>query len=144
VQPGQRRTPSFSIVTSLQRRRRRFYYIMSSTWLLAVLLALAVASPTNAAFSPSHHVSHISRRASMSGGSSISTTQLAFGLPGFLTPKESNDDQESKKEKMKGVEKEKKIGLSGIVQLITAGAGKSPILGEFQCVEKEFLVSKPT
>jgi hypothetical protein len=102
---------------------------MSSTsWLLVVFLALAVASPTIlAAFSQSH-----------SRPTARCTTQLAFGLPGFLTPKESSDDKDgSSKDKMKGVEKEKgKIGLSGIIQLITAGAG-APFLGEFQGVEKE-------
>jgi hypothetical protein len=118
----------------LQGRRGFFYYIMSSTsWLLVVLLALAVASPSTtsgaAAFSGAHSRPTAARRTS---------TELAFGLPGFLTPKESSDDKDSSsKGKMKGVEKDKgKIGLSGIVQLITAGAG-APFLGEFQGVEKE-------
>lgn len=58
------------------------------------------------------------------------STQLFFGIPSFLTPK--NDKEEDKQEK----KDDKKIGLSGIVQLITAGAG-APFLGDFQGVDKE-------
>lgn len=60
------------------------------------------------------------------------TTQLAFGIPGFLTPKEDEVDKESSKEQ----KEEKKIGFSGIIQLITAGAG-APFLGDFEGVDEE-------
>lgn len=52
-------------------------------------------------------------------------TELAFGLPSFQ-PKTGKDDEpeDPKLEKSK-------IGLKGLVQLITAGAG-APFLGDFQ------------
>jgi hypothetical protein len=83
-----------------------------------------------------------------------STTQLAFGIPSFLTPKNENDenDKSSKKKastiSTKNVAKsnsstsgssnteEKKIGLKGVLQLIAAGAG-APFLGDFEGVDKE-------
>ena len=60
-----------------------------------------------------------------------SESSLYFGIPGFLTPQNDNDDEkkESKKE-------EKKMTLAGLAQLITAGAG-APFLGDFQGVDEE-------
>eukprot|EP00557_Chaetoceros_sp_GSL56_P008196 CAMPEP_0176498556 /NCGR_PEP_ID=MMETSP0200_2-20121128/12388_1 /TAXON_ID=947934 /ORGANISM="Chaetoceros sp., Strain GSL56" /LENGTH=183 /DNA_ID=CAMNT_0017896779 /DNA_START=33 /DNA_END=585 /DNA_ORIENTATION=- len=64
-------------------------------------------------------------------------TRLYFGIPTFGAGK----DKENKKETDGGKSSdsnapEKKIGLSGLVQLITAGMG-SPFLGEFEGVDKE-------
>merc|ERR1712238_407877 len=48
-----------------------------------------------------------------------------------------NKDEESKDKKIvDGSEPEKKIGMSGLFQLITAGMG-SPFLGDYQGVDKE-------
>ena len=57
-------------------------------------------------------------------------TSLNFGIPSFLTP-DNDDDKKSDKPK-----EEKKIGLSGVIQLITAGAG-APFLGDFEGVDEE-------
>jgi hypothetical protein len=51
---------------------------------------------------------------------------LYFGIPTFG----AKDDKEPKQDE------EKKIGLSGLVQLITAGMG-SPFLGDFEGVDEE-------
>ena len=52
---------------------------------------------------------------------------LYFGIPTFG----AKDDKEPKKD-----EEGKKIGVSGLVQLITAGMG-SPFLGNFEGVDEE-------
>lgn len=73
-----------------------------------------------------------------------SSSQLSFGIPSFLTPQSDKDkDSEAKsnaKKGKKGGEKvktdEKKIGLSGILQVIASGAG-APFLGDFEGVDKE-------
>mmetsp|Transcript_10361 Transcript_10361/g.24686 ORF Transcript_10361/g.24686 Transcript_10361/m.24686 type:complete len:146 (+) Transcript_10361:95-532(+) len=57
-------------------------------------------------------------------------TELYFGIPTFQKKEKDEDEPEDPK-----LEK-KKIGLDGLFQLITAGAG-APFLGEFQGVEKE-------
>ena len=54
---------------------------------------------------------------------------LYFGIPTFGAKDDSNKDS-------KDEEPEKKIGLSGLAQLITAGMG-SPFLGDFEGVDKE-------
>ena len=56
-----------------------------------------------------------------------SSTELGFGLPSFGS---NDDDDKGDEDKDPNIEK-KSIGLQGLVQLITAGAG-SPFLGEFQ------------
>ena len=56
-------------------------------------------------------------------------TELRFGIPTF-GPKDDEDDQVDEKLVKKDV------GLKGLVQLITAGAG-APFLGDFQGVDKE-------
>jgi hypothetical protein len=70
-----------------------------------------------------------------------STTRLYFGIPSFLTPRnddDDDDDEASKTTKNDGIKNKKNnsIGLSGLVQLITAGAG-APFLGDFEGVDKE-------
>lgn len=55
-------------------------------------------------------------------------TELFFGLPSF-GPKDEKEEVDPNLEK-------NKIGLKGLVQLITAGAG-APFLGDFQGVDKE-------
>lgn len=63
--------------------------------------------------------------------STISATRLNFGIPTFgaKPDNDDNDNDDSPKE-------EKKIGLSGLAQLITAGMG-SPFLGDFEGVDEE-------
>ncbi len=56
------------------------------------------------------------------------TTELYFGIPTF--GKKDEDEEENPK-----LEK-KEVGLKGLIQLITAGAG-APFLGDFQGVDKE-------
>lgn len=58
-------------------------------------------------------------------GTSSSTTELAFGLPSFGDNKKKDDEEKDPK-----LEKTS-IGLKGLVQLITAGAG-APFLGDFE------------
>ena len=79
-----------------------------------------------------------------------SNTKLNFGIPDMFLPKEEeeddDDDNVSKTNNKKKTTRTKqddnktneknKIGLAGIVQLITAGAG-APFLGEFQGVDEE-------
>jgi len=55
-------------------------------------------------------------------------TQLNFGIPTFGAGKDKDEKKEDGPEKS--------IGLSGLVQLITAGMG-SPFLGNFEGVDKE-------
>ena len=96
--------------------------MMRTTSLLALLVALV---STSEAFVPQSIQS--------SGVAQATSTQLAFGIPGFLTPKSDDDEEETTASSTK---EEKKIGLSGIVQLITAGAG-APFLGDFEGVDEE-------
>jgi len=66
---------------------------------------------------------------------SASSTKIHFGIPTFGGG--DNKDEESKDKKIvDGSEPEKKIGMSGLFQLITAGMG-SPFLGDYQGVDKE-------
>ena len=55
-------------------------------------------------------------------------TELYFGIPTF-GKKDEDEEEDPKLEK-------KQVGLKGLVQLITAGAG-APFLGDFQGVDKE-------
>jgi hypothetical protein len=64
------------------------------------------------------------------GSTRLATTKLAFGIPSFLTPKSDDDEKADVKEE------EKKVGLKGLLQLITAGAG-APFLGDFEGVDEE-------
>jgi hypothetical protein len=90
---------------------------------LSVALVLAASMAVEGFVAPSSSRGVIQQRTSQ-------TTKLAFGLPSF-GPK--NDDE--KEEEDPSLEKNK-IGLAGLVQLITAGAG-APFLGDFQGVDKE-------
>jgi hypothetical protein len=86
------------------------------------------------------HVALLATVAAFSGASAFApvqqgnrvatSTQLLFGIPTF-GPKKDDDEP-----KDPNLEKEEKIGLKGLLQLITSGAG-APFLGEFQGVEKE-------
>lgn len=66
--------------------------------------------------------------------SKVTSTQLQFGIPTFGAGK-NNDDNDESKNKENAIP-EKKIGLSGLAQLITAGMG-SPFLGDFEGVDEE-------
>jgi hypothetical protein len=59
------------------------------------------------------------------------STELYFGIPTFG----KNDDDDDDEEKQKDLEKPS-VGLKGLIQLITAGAG-APFLGDYQGVDKE-------
>ena len=63
-----------------------------------------------------------------------SMTQLNFGIPKAFLPKE--DDDTTKDDKKLDAMPKKELSLSGIVQLITAGAG-APFLGDFEGVDKD-------
>ena len=60
-------------------------------------------------------------------------TDLQFGIPSWMDP--TKKDENDKKEDTSQPET-KKIGLSGVLQLITAGAG-APFLGDFEGVDEE-------
>ena len=64
--------------------------------------------------------------------SAVSTTQLNFGIPKAFQPKNDEDKDEKKFDALP----KKDLSLSGIVQLVTAGAG-APFLGDFEGVDKE-------
>lgn len=85
---------------------------------LALLATVAALSGANA-FAPVQQGKHVA-----------TSTQLHFGIPTFGAKK---DDDEPKDPNL---EKEENIGLKGLLQLITSGAG-APFLGEFQGVDKE-------
>ena len=65
---------------------------------------------------------------------STTNTKLFFGIPSFLQP-DSDEEDESNERSGKISEdpklEKKKIGLEGLFQLITAGAG-APFLGDYQ------------
>lgn len=61
------------------------------------------------------------------------TTQLYFGIPTFGGKPKTDSDDDCDNAAPKD---EKKIGLSGLAQLITAGMG-SPFLGDFEGVDEE-------
>ena len=88
----------------------------------AVLLALTAHGVES--FTPTVNQKH----------QSSSSTQLDFGIPKFLTP-QSDEDKPVDKTNQKDDSKSK-IGLSGVLQLITAGAG-APFLGDFEGVDEE-------
>ena len=64
------------------------------------------------------------------------STQLYFGIPSFGSGKDKDNKKETNGSTSDSSVAEKKIGLSGLLQLITAGMG-SPFLGEFEGVDKE-------
>jgi hypothetical protein len=63
-------------------------------------------------------------------------TRLYFGIPTFGAGKDKDSKKETGGTSSETNPPEKNIGLSGLVQLITAGMG-SPFLGEFEGVDKE-------
>lgn len=60
------------------------------------------------------------------------TSELYFGIPTFGGKDDKKDESSGESSPVE----EKKIGLSGLVQLITAGMG-SPFLGDFEGVDEE-------
>jgi hypothetical protein len=85
---------------------------------LALLATVAALSGANA-FAPVQQ-----------GRQVTTSTQLQFGIPTF-GPKKDDDEP-----KDPNLVKEENIGMKGLFQLITSGAG-APFLGEFQGVDKE-------
>jgi len=59
---------------------------------------------------------------------------LSFGLPSWI-PNPQDDDDAQKGVQKKVDDDKPKIGLKGVIQLITAGAG-SPFLGDYKGVDK--------
>lgn len=108
-----------------QRCRRLAQYICTGTMHAIRALALCAAAATAAsvvqAFAPQ-----------IDSSFRLATTELAFGIPSFLSPK---SDDDSGKKKVPGSE-EKKVGFKGLLQLIAAGAG-APFLGDYQGIDKE-------
>jgi hypothetical protein len=94
--------------------------MMNSRTVVALLLTLAA---TSEAF-----VAPASRQSSVAA----TTTELHFGIPTFGAKQYDGDDKKKKADDVS----EKKIDLSGLVQLITAGVG-SPFLGNFEGIEEE-------
>jgi hypothetical protein len=92
--------------------------MMNSRTVVALLLTLAA---TSEAF-----VAPASRQSSVAA-----TTELHFGIPTFGAKQDGGDDKKKADDAP-----EKKIDLSGLVQLITAGMG-SPFLGNFEGIEEE-------
>ena len=86
---------------------------------VVIILTLAGFDNTKA-FTPMHYSYQVR-----------SETALNFGIPTFGSNNEKKKDEDSKNE-----EEEKKIGFSGLMQLITAGMG-SPFLGDFEGVDEE-------
>ena len=95
----------------------------------STIIVLALTASQTAAFAPIS-----TQQQSLSASSTTTTTQLNFGLPTFGAGK-NNDDENEKKNNDSAIP-EKKIGLSGLAQLITAGMG-SPFLGDFEGVDEE-------
>lgn len=96
---------------------------------ISLALALTMAVSAAEAFAPSSSSSSFSRIST----TRTTTTELAFGIPSFFTPDNNDGDEKDTK---KSEQDEKKIGWSGLFQLITAGAG-SPFLGDFEGVDEE-------
>jgi hypothetical protein len=102
--------------------------IPTSVALLLVLFA-ACSFVVEAFFIPLT-VSNTSRRTT-STSTTTTTTVLSFGLPTFGGDSKKKDDGDDNKEKKDPKLEKTSIGLKGLVQLITAGAG-APFLGDFE------------
>lgn len=112
----------------------------SNIFRIAVVAALMILDPVRCVSGA--FITQLSRCTSVYT-SKPTNTQLAFGIPSFLTPPTPNDNNnENKKKKSAGVKTESKkeegkaVGLKGLVQLVMAGAG-APFLGDFEGVDKE-------
>ena len=97
---------------------------------LALVLCLTTA----------HRATSFSPSSSSSSKLTSSTTKLQFGIPTFGGGKNNDDNEkkgggEDKNNKNKN-KPESNIGMSGLMQLITAGMG-SPFLGDFEGVDEE-------
>jgi hypothetical protein len=107
------------------------------------LIVLVAALASSESFAPQKLPS---ARCSSSSSSPSSSSQLSFGIPSFLTPqsdKDKDDVEDAKSDAKKGKKVKgksepdvKKIGLSGILQVIASGAG-APFLGDYEGVDKE-------
>ena len=106
-----------TVVHVKANRRKKDTKKTMKTSVLAIISILAATE----AFSPS-----VSRNQSRSV-----TTALNFGIPTFGAGKDKDDDEKTEESLP-----DKKIGLSGLAQLITAGMG-SPFLGDFEGVDEE-------
>jgi hypothetical protein len=100
-------THSFCFPTQSIIKMNRFFIVAA----LSALLGTNAFAPT-----PS-----TSRR--------VATTNLQFGIPTFQPKKDDESEKDPSIE-------EKKIGLGGFLQLLTAGLG-APFLGDYQGVDKE-------
>jgi len=99
--------------------------IVSAIASIAIVEGFATTAPNTMSNS-----NNIANKADVVEGARQST-ELYFGIPTF-GKKDEDDEQE---ENQKDLEKPS-LGLKGLVQLITAGAG-APFLGDYQGVDKE-------
>ena len=90
---------------------------------LRLTLLAAFCSTTAVAFAPPPTTRH------------STSTALNLGIPKFFLPKEEQDEASSSSSASPAKE-EKKVGMKGLLQLITAGAG-APFLGDFEGVDEE-------
>lgn len=106
------------------------------TRVLAPIIVLSIASIaivegfTTTAPKTMSNSNNIANKADAVEGARQST-ELYFGIPTF-GKKDEDDEQE---ENQKDLEKPS-VGLKGLIQLVTAGAG-APFLGDYQGVDKE-------
>jgi len=104
----------------------KMYTMRPSSLIRALFLAGVALATCTDAFAPQQKLA----------STRCTVPALFFGLPSFFTPKSEDDAKASKATKAEAKKSEKKIGLSGVLQLITAGAG-APFLGEFEGVDEE-------
>lgn len=105
---------------------------------VSFILTSLLISPCVVAFTPiPTRSSAIIRTSNNDNDHDRKVTRLYFGIPTFGAGKDDKDSKKSSSDtSLESNAPEKKIGLSGLVQLITAGMG-SPFLGEFEGVEEE-------
>lgn len=100
----------------------RFLLICLTAWSMASVAVTAFVAPTP--------------RSTRQRATASSTTELALGIPKFLLPDEEDKGEDDKASAGTTPQDEKKVGMKGLLQLITAGAG-APFLGDFEGVEEE-------
>ena len=98
---------------------------MHLTTPIAVLALAVVASVDGFALTTSNTLAN--KAASTEG--TRQPTELYFGIPTFGKKDDEEEEEDPNLEKPK-------VGLKGLIQLVTAGAG-APFLGDYQGVDKE-------
>ena len=106
-------------------RTINFLIMMHLTTPIAVLALAVVASVDGFALTTSNTLAN--KAASTEG--TRQPTELYFGIPTFGKKDDEEEEEDPNLEKPK-------VGLKGLIQLVTAGAG-APFLGDYQGVDKE-------